>query len=328
MMPASPRTDKCRQSHRAGRSWDIPERWPREECRRPRESLGGRRVRVLRVTYSLIGRDPGSAEIGVAVQSQAFNTGAAVPWARPGVGAVATQSFTDRRYGWSGLQLLAEGKAPVAVLAELRDGDELVEFRQVGVMAADGRSAQWTGTHCVADAGGASGDNWAAQANMVASADVWESMGAAFESSAGSLAERLMCGLEAAERAGGDWRGRGGAAIMVVPGEGEPWERVIDLRVEEGDDSLIELRRLLERALGYRATNRSAADREEIGVRYGLPEIHVRRLAIEDALARGDLLAARSLFEKLEREQPRWRDFMTSASHLPDSQDIADLLAD
>lgn len=280
------------------------------------------------MTYSLIGRDSESGEIGVAVQSQAFNTGAAVPWARPGVGAVATQSFTDRRYGWSGLQLLAERMAPIDVLADLRAEDDLVEFRQVGVMAADGRGAQWTGAHCVADAGAASGNNWVAQANMVASADVWESMGKAFELSAGSLAERLMCALEAAERAGGDWRGRGGAAIVVVPGEGEPWERVIDLRVEEGDDSLIELRRLLERALGYRAANRATEGREGIGVRYRLPEMHVRQLAIEDALGRGDLITARSLFEELEREQPRWRDFMTSASHLPDSQDIADLLAD
>lgn len=278
------------------------------------------------MTYSLIGRDPGSGEIGVAVQSQAFNTGAAVPWARPGIGAVATQSFTDRRYGWSGLQLLADGLPPVEALHRLRADDGLVEYRQVGVMAADGRSAQWTGAHCVPDAGGASGETWIAQANMVASTRVWESMGEAFESAPGSLAERLMCGLEAAEAAGGDWRGRGGAAIVVVPSEGEPWERVIDLRVEEGDASLAELRRLLERALGYRAANRATTDREEIGRRYHLPDVHVRWLAIEDALDRGDAVAARSLFAELEREQPRWRDYVRMVSLLPDSQAFADLL--
>ena len=280
------------------------------------------------MTYSLIGRDPESGELGVGVQSQAFNTGAAVPWARPGVGAVATQSFTDKRYGWSGLQLLAEGVTPMDVLDRLRAEDELVEFRQVGVMGADGRSAQWTGGHCVPDAGAASGDTWIAQANMVASARVWESMGEAFESASGSLAERLMCGLEAAERAGGDWRGRGGAAIVVVPGEGKPWERVIDLRVEEGDASLSELRRLLERALGYRAASRATADREEVGLRYRLPEAHIRWLAIEDALGRGDLVTARALFAELEREQPRWRDAMRTISLLPDSEAFADLLTD
>lgn len=215
------------------------------------------------MTYSLIGRDPGSGEIGVAVQSQAFNTGAAVPWARPGVGAVATQSFTDRRYGWRGLELLTHGIEPADALAQLRDGDELIEFRQVGVMAA-----------------------------------------------------------------GGDWRGRGGAAIVVVPSDGEPWERVIDLRVEEGDGSLVELRRLLERALGYRAANRADTDREQIGLRYDLPSTHVRWLAIEDALDRGDAAGARALYAALEHEQPRWRDFAKAVMLVPGSEHFGDLLAD
>ncbi len=205
------------------------------------------------MTYSIVARDPETGELGIGVQSQAFNTGAAVPWARPGVGAVATQSFTDRRYGWRGLELLADGVAPEAALARLRADDELVELRQVGMLAADGRSAQWTGGLCVATAGNARGEHWIAQANMVASPRVWEGMGEAFDSADGSLAERLMAALDAAESHGGDWRGRGGAALLVVPAEGEPWERVVDLRVEEGDGSLVELRRLLTRALGYRA---------------------------------------------------------------------------
>ena len=280
------------------------------------------------MTYSLVGRDADSGELGVAVQSQAFNTGAAVPWARPGVGAVATQSFTDRRYGWSGLQLLADGLSPADALARLRSDDELVEFRQVGVMDADGRIAQWTGGHCVPDAGSAAGENWAAQANMVASPRVWESLGEAFESSPGSLAERLMAGLEAAEAAGGDWRGRGGAAIVVVPAEGEPWERVIDLRVEEGDDSLTRLRRLLTHAIGYREANRATSEREAIGSRYDLPELYIGQLAIEDALRGGDLPLARKLFAELERQQPRWRDVMRTVSLLPGSEGLAALLED
>src|SRR5207249_3493905 len=160
-----------------------------------------------------------------------------------GVGAIATQSFTDRRYGWRGLELLAAGGSPQHVLDELREADPLPGFRQVAILAATGESAQWTGEHCIACAGHSAGDGWAAQGNMLAD-EAWHEMGAAFEAAAGSLAQRLMAALEAAEAMGGDWRGRGGAAIVVVPAEGEPWERVIDLRVEEGDGSLVELRRL------------------------------------------------------------------------------------
>lgn len=280
------------------------------------------------MTYSLVGRDPETGEIGVAVQSQAFNCGAAVPWARPGVGAVATQSSTDRRYGWRGLELLATGSSPDEALSRLRADDSLAEVRQVGIMAADGRSAQWTGSGCVPDAGHTCGSNWIAQANMVASPRVWMAMGEAFEATEGCLAERLLAGLEAAEREGGDWRGRGGAALLVVPAAGEPWERVVDLRVEEGDDSLVELRRLLERALAYRAANRATEYRETIGRQGGLPETHVRHLAIEDALDRGDLDTARELFAGLTREQPRWRDYVQAMAQWPDGQKFLPLLAD
>ena len=217
------------------------------------------------MTYSIVARDRATGELGVAVQSQAFNTGAAVPWARPGVGAVATQSFTDRRYGWRGLELLASGVDAEEALATLRATDDLVEFRQVGILGVAGVGAQWTGGNCVAAAGGVGGDGWIAQANMVASSRVWESMGETFERAEGSLAERLLAALEAAEAAGGDWRGRGGAGIVVVPAEGEPWERIVDLRVEDGDDSLVSLRRLLERALAYRAANQATEGRAQIG---------------------------------------------------------------
>ena len=280
------------------------------------------------MTYSIVARDPATGELGVGVQSQAFNTGAAVPWARPGIGAVATQSFTDRRYGWRGLELLAEGASPEDALARLRADDEQIELRQVGILAADGRSAQWTGADCVAEAGNARGENWIAQANMVASPRVWEAMGEAFAEAAGSLAERLMTALEAAEAEGGDWRGRGGAAVLVVPGEGEPWERVVDLRVEEGDGSLIELRRLLTRALGYRAANHATAARAEIGERFGLPVVHVQQLAIQDALELGDVAEARRLYAALIADEPRWRDAIRAVATLPDFESYQALLDD
>ena len=278
------------------------------------------------MTYSIVARDRETGELGVAVQSQAFNAGAAVPWARPGVGAVATQSFTDRRYGWRGLELLAAGTAAPDALERLRDGDPLVELRQVGVMGADGSSAQWTGAHCVRDAGHARGAEWIAQANMVASPRVWEDMGAAFDAAEGELALRLMAALEAAEEAGGDWRGRGGAAIVVVGAEGEPWERIVDLRVEEGDASLAELRRLLERALAYRAAARAPHERASIGRAAGLPEAHILLLEVQDAGSAGDIPAARAALGALERTNPRWRDMLRATSRLPGMEQLAALL--
>ena len=239
---------------------------------------------------------------------------------------MATQSFTDRRYGWRGLELLAGGASAEDALAQLRSDDDLVEFRQVGLLTADGSGAQWTGGNCVPSAGHARGDDWLAQANLVESPRVWESMGEAFEASSGSLAERLMDALDAAQAHGGDWRGRGGAAILVVPADGEPWERVVDLRVEEGDGSLDELRRLLERALGYRAANDSPGEAAEVGERHGLPAGHVRLLAIEDAVERGDVASARVLLAALERDEPRWRDYFRTLSLLPELAGLQALL--
>jgi uncharacterized Ntn-hydrolase superfamily protein len=278
------------------------------------------------VTYSILGRDSESGELGVAVQSQAFNTGAAVPWASPGVGAVATQSFTDGRYGWRGLELLADGVDPEAALERLRADDTLVEFRQVGVMSADGRVAQWTGERCVPAAGSARGETWATQGNMLASPRVWESMGDAFESTAGSLPQRLLAALDAAEANGGDWRGRGGAGIVVVPAEGEPWDRVVDLRVEEGDDSLARLRELVVRAEGYRRWNRASSGRSEIARHARLSPPTVAWSAIADAMAGGDLDEARRLFRALVADEPRWVDYARTLDAHPDLPPLGALL--
>lgn len=282
-------------------------------------------ARLARVTYSIVARDPESGELGVAVQSQSFNTGAVVPWARPGVGAIATQSFSDRRYGYRGLELLAAGRAPEDALAELRNADELADFRQVGMIDGAGRIAQWTGARCVPEAGNARGDSWAAQGNLLASQQAWHAMGEAFDGIPGSLAQRLLAALDAAEATGGDWRGRGGAAIVVVPAEGEPWERTIDLRVEDGDDSLVELRRLLERAETYRSFQRADRGRSEIARAAGLPDFNVRWGAIEDALTDGDTAEAKRLYAELLALEPRWRDFARSLDAHPDGPSLAPL---
>jgi uncharacterized Ntn-hydrolase superfamily protein len=276
------------------------------------------------MTYSILGRDPETGELGVAVQSQAFNTGAAVPWAAAGVGVIATQSFTDRRDGFRGLELLAAGATPQAALDELREPDTLSGFRQVACMDAAGATAQWTGGDCIPHAGSAAGENWCAQGNMLA-ADAWIAMGDAFTSATGTLAQRLMAALDAAEAEGGDFRGRGGAAIVVVPAVGQPWERVIDLRVEDGDDSLIELRRLLRLAEGYRRANRARpaapGARED-----GLPEGYVRFLAMLDAAGSGDRDEARRLYDAIVAEQPLWREGFKRFARHPEMPPLGDIV--
>jgi uncharacterized Ntn-hydrolase superfamily protein len=272
------------------------------------------------VTYSIVGRDPETGELGVAVQSQSFNTGAAVPWARPGAGAIATQSFTDRRYGYRGLELLAAGRSAREALAELLEPDDERDFRQVAVMDATGAVAQWTGAHCVPACGHVAGENWAAQGNMLA-ADAWHAMGAAFEATQGPLAEKLMAALEVAEGAGGDWRGRGGAGLIVVPGEGEPWLRIVDLRVE--DQSVPELRRLLDLALAYRAGNRNEPVPEG-----ALPPAYTRFLALFNAAKDGHVEAGRHALAALEADNPRWRDFARSFAHHPEGAGMRDILGD
>jgi uncharacterized Ntn-hydrolase superfamily protein len=196
------------------------------------------------MTYSIVGRDPATGELGVAVQSRAFNTGAVVPWGEPGVGVVATQSYTELSYGPLGLELLRAGKTPEEALVELVAADDDRDYRQVAMLDTQGRVAVHVGAACIPAAGFTAGDGFSAQANMVASEGVWESMAEAFQRSEGSLAERLLSALDAAEQAGGDWRGRQAGGILVVAAEGKPWEREVDVRVDDHPDPLGELRRV------------------------------------------------------------------------------------
>jgi uncharacterized Ntn-hydrolase superfamily protein len=196
-------------------------------------------------TYSIVARDPATGELGAAVQSHWFSVGSLCVWARPGIGAVATQSVVEPAYGPNALDLMAAGSAGPDALAELLAADELAAVRQVGVVDADGRVAVHTGSDCIPCAGDATGPHWTCQANMMAADTVPAAMSAVFERSTGDLAERLMSALEAAEGEGGDVRGRQSAAIVVVAAEGEPWQMRVQLRVEDHADPVAELRRLL-----------------------------------------------------------------------------------
>jgi uncharacterized Ntn-hydrolase superfamily protein len=196
-------------------------------------------------TYSIAALDPDTGELGAAVQSHWFSVGSLCSWARPGVGAIATQSVVEPAHGPHALDRLALGEDAAAALAGVLAGDALAPVRQVGVVDARGRVAVHTGADCIPEAGHTTGAHWTCQANMMARATVPDAMSAAFAQAGGDLAERLMAALEGAEAEGGDVRGRQSAALLVAPATGEPWEARIDLRVEDHADPVGELRRLL-----------------------------------------------------------------------------------
>ncbi len=196
-------------------------------------------------TYSIVALDPDTGELGAAVQSHWFSVGSLCTWARPGIGAVATQSVVEPAHGPHALERLEHGEDAPAALAGVLSYDALARVRQVGVVDASGNIAVHTGPDCIPEAGHATGAHWTCQANMMARATVPGAMSEAFAAAPGDLAGRLMAALDAAEAEGGDVRGRQSAALLVVPREGERWQARIDMRVEDHADPLVELRRLL-----------------------------------------------------------------------------------
>ncbi len=197
------------------------------------------------MTYSIIACDRNTGELGVAVQSHWFSVGSIVTWGRAGVGVVATQSIAEPAYGPRLLDELQRGETTGHVLGEALAADPQERFRQVAVLDHGGAVTVHTGDGCIDHAGHIEGDGFAVQANMMSSPDVWPAMADAFASSGGSLSRRLLITLEAAEAAGGDVRGRQSAALLVVPGKGEGWEKTVELRVDDAPEPLAELGRLL-----------------------------------------------------------------------------------
>jgi uncharacterized Ntn-hydrolase superfamily protein len=211
-------------------------------------------INKLAHTYSIIAVDPGSGEMGGAVQSHYFSVGTAVLWAEPGAGVVATQALVNLSYGPRGLEMLRSGLSPKDTVAKLTGEDECRNIRQLAVLSADGNVETWTGKNCIKDAGHVTGEGFSAQANMVINDRVWPAMAIAFQASKGPLAERLLAALDAAEAAGGDIRGRQSAALLIVKtrSTGKIWEdRTVDLRVDDAPEPLAELRRLLRTKRAY-----------------------------------------------------------------------------
>jgi uncharacterized Ntn-hydrolase superfamily protein len=203
------------------------------------------------MTYSLVAFDPDTGECGVAVQSHWFSVGSLVTWGEPGVGAVATQANVEVAYGPRGLARMRAGASAPEALVELLAADEMAAVRQVAMVDAHGGVGAHTGADCMSFCGQELGHHYSTQANLMATDRVWGEMSAAFLAGEGPLAGRLLDALDAGEAAGGDVRGRQSAAIVVVPPEGEPWERVVELRVEDHPEPLVELRRLVALKAAY-----------------------------------------------------------------------------
>ncbi len=199
-------------------------------------------------TYSIVACDLGAAQWGVAVQSKFLAVGSVVPWAEPHVGAIATQSYANPRYGPDGLALLREGGSAADTVEALTAADKGRAERQVGIVDGQGRAATFTGVECHDWAGGRTGDGYAAQGNILVSAETVDGLAVTFEQNGHlPLAERLIECLAAAQATGGDRRGQQSASLLVVEkdaGYAKLSDTVVDLRVDDHERPIVELRRL------------------------------------------------------------------------------------
>ena len=210
-------------------------------------------------TYSIVALDAETGELGVAVQSHWFSVGFLVPWVKAGVGAVVTQSFVKVDYGPDGLELMENGMSAKDALKSLIDQDEAEAVRQVAMIDINGNVAAHTGERCIVFANHVVGKNYSVQANMMENSTVPKAMAVAFENSSGDLADRMMAALEAAEKEGGDIRGKQSAAMVIMSGEptGIEWKDTkMSLRIEDHPTPLKELKRLIRIHRAYQHANK------------------------------------------------------------------------
>ena len=272
-------------------------------------------------TYSIVAYDEPTGQFGVAVQSHWFSVGALVPWAKAGVGAVATQSFVKVEYGPDGIALMEAGKSAKEALNQLISKDSGQAVRQVAMIDNKGSVAAHTGENCIYAAGHKIGKNYSVQANLMEKETVWDAMAIAFENAEGPLAIRMMASLEAAEYEGGDIRGKQSAAMLIVTGQptGLPWEDIVmDIRVDDSRYPLKELKRLIRIHTAYQHANKGdhyleINEVEKALVEYGLaselypenPELPYWSAVTMVGL--GKLNKALPIFSKVFKEEPRLR---------------------
>src|SRR5215210_3326426 len=205
------------------------------------------KVTKIIATFSIVGFDPETNSLGVAVQSKFLAVGSVVPWARAGAGAVATQAMANYNYGPRGLDLMSDGRSAGETVEALTSSDENREHRQVGVVDAQGRAATFTGSECFDWAGDVTGEHYAAQGNILVGKETVGAMAKAYEETHGDLPTRLLSALDAGQGAGGDSRGKQSAALLVVReagGYGGDNDRVVDLRVDDHPEPIRELIRI------------------------------------------------------------------------------------
>jgi uncharacterized Ntn-hydrolase superfamily protein len=295
------------------------------------------------MTYSIVARDPDTGEVGVAVQSHFFAVGSLVSWAEPGAGAVATQSVVEPAFGRRGLDLMRDGISAPEAMHRLLADDPQEAYRQVAMVDRFGRTAVHTGGRCIQAAGHRVGNQVSVQANMMRSDRVPAAMAAAYAEAGGDLANRLVAALEAAEAEGGDLRGRQSAALRVVaekPSESPLADQRFDLRVDDHDDPVPELRRLLELKRAY--TRVDAADEMAAAgdVELALEQYAAAHEAQPDnpelAFWHGVALAgngredeARGMLGQAFQANDGWRELLTrlpAAGLLPDDEGLVERL--
>ena len=292
-------------------------------------------------TYSIVARDSVTGQMGVAVQSHWFSVGPIVPWAEAGVGAIATQSFVKIDYGPDGLDRLRVGETPENALAAMLAADSGRAVRQVAIVDAKGDVAAHTGEKCITYASHIKGEGFSVQANLMADSTVPAAMAKAYRTAEGTLPERMLAALRAAEDEGGDIRGRQSAAIIIVDGQRheKPWQgRLFELRVEDHPRPVDELIRLYRLQVAYDWMNRGDvfaehAQWDSAAVAYGTAE----RMAPEIAelpfwhavtlAAQGKLNESLPIFARVFKAEARWIDLvprLVRSGLLPDNPALID----
>ena len=294
-------------------------------------------------TYSIVAYDERTGQFGVAVQSHWFSVGALVPWARAGVGAVATQSFVKVEYGPDGIALMESGKSAKEALNQLISKDSGQAVRQVAMIDNKGSVAAHTGENCIYAAGHKIGKNYSVQANLMEKETVWDAMAKAFENAQGDLATRMMASLEAAENEGGDIRGKQSAAMLIVTGQptGLPWEDIVmDIRVDDSRHPLKELKRLIRIHTAYQHANRGDHYLEINEVKKALKEYDLASELYPEnpelpywsavtLVGLGKLDKALPIFSKVFKKEPRLRTMtprIVDAGLLPKDEYILKLI--
>ncbi len=294
-------------------------------------------------TYSIVAYDERTGQFGVAVQSHWFSVGALVPWARAGVGAVATQSFVKVEYGPDGIALMESGKSAKEALNQLISKDSGQAVRQVAMIDNKGSVAAHTGENCIYAAGHKIGKNYSVQANLMEKETVWDAMAKAFENAQGDLATRMMASLEAAENEGGDIRGKQSAAMLIVTGQptGLPWEDIVmDIRVDDSRHPLKELKRLIRIHTAYQHANKGDHYLEINEVKKALKEYDLASELYPEnpelpywsavtLVGLGKLDKALPIFSKVFKKEPRLRTMtprIVDAGLLPKDEYILKLI--